>query len=569
MLRWSTRLKNQYTRQGISGIDMKLEGLLASFLKGARPILHGVRSRVSRGRSKFEATVGTRFLGSELDETAKSTLQESWRALSDAAMGEKQRTSSNSGEVAAFTRGYEFSNRGFLQPPLSPCWKELALGEGRLRVEENLPYAIVQKNGVSVVLLGVAIDSEEGVSDGNLIADRIADLILFGNSLEAIDEYAVWLGGRFVLIVGRGEQWRIHVDAMASRSCYWTVRNNQLFAASHSALVAREIGEFSRKRAYWVLSNSDYVSAAGKWLPGRITPHDCTDLVSANCVLSFDGESGVHSRIFPLEKHRVSAEYSPKEVARILIGELRVQTSAWLNTSDNSYLALTAGQDSLVVLLSCIDIFQKQFTKAMTYIFAEKNDPLGVRDLQGANFLALISDLQHKVVQVKPFVFDGRFAAAYKKTFPNWARFPALAKSMWQNFPKDSVVLFGIGGEIGTVFYKDRVEGSVNGEILASKFTTSKFSSNPDLIREMEEYISFTQLNSVSSSLASFYDLYYWENRMTNWAAAGYSEYELGPSIGLPFNTRRIIWPMLNLSYENRLNKAVYKTIFRWSGWPL
>lgn len=82
---------------------MKLEGLLASFLKGARPILHGVRSRVSRGRSKFEATVGTRFLGSELDETAKSTLQESWRALSDAAMGEKQRTSSNSGEVAAFT----------------------------------------------------------------------------------------------------------------------------------------------------------------------------------------------------------------------------------------------------------------------------------------------------------------------------------------------------------------------------------------------------------------------------------------------------------------------------------
>lgn len=205
----------------------------------------------------------------------------------------------------------------------------------------------------------------------------------------------------------------------------------------------------------------------------------------------------------------------------------------------------------------------------MTYIFAERKDPLGINDLQGANFLAMLSGLQHKVVKVEPFIFEGKFASAYKRSFPTWARFPALAKTMWQNFPKESVVLFGIGGEIGTVFYRDRTESPVNGEILAEKFTTSKFSSNSRLVAEMEEYIAYTQLDSVSPSLASFYDLYYWENRMTSWAAAGYSEYELGPSIGLPFNTRRIIWPMLNLSYENRLNKAVYKTIIRWSGWPL
>ena len=175
--------------------------------------------------------MGTRFLGPELDENAKSTLQGAWRGLSDAAVGEKRRTSSSSGEVRAFSRGYEFSNQGFLQPPPSPRWKELALGEGRLRVEENLPVALAQKRGVSVAVLGLAIDSEEGISDSDLIADRIADLILSGNSLEAIDEYVLWLGGRFVLIAGCEDRWRIHVDAMASRSCYWTVRNKQLFAA--------------------------------------------------------------------------------------------------------------------------------------------------------------------------------------------------------------------------------------------------------------------------------------------------------------------------------------------------
>lgn len=547
---------------------MRLKGLLASILKSARPIVQNVGSRVYRGRSKIEASVGSRFLGPELDEPAKAALQKSWRGLTNAAEGER-RTASSSGDVRAFTRGYVFSSQGFLQPPPSPRWKELALDEGRLRVEEHLPYVVVQKNGVSVAVLGVAIDSEKRTSDSKLVADRIADLILFENRLDAIDEYALWLGGRFVLIVGYHGQWRIHVDAMASRSCYWAVKNSQLFAASHSVLVAREIQEFSRRQAHWVLSHPDYASAAGKWLPGRITPHDCTCLVSANCVLSFDGEKALHTRIFPLEKHQVSTGYSPTKVARILIGELRAQTSAWLNISDQTYLALTSGQDSLIVLLSCIDLFQSHLTKAMTYIFAEKKDALGARDLEGANFLALLSGLQHKVVQVKPFIFEGRFAHAYKKTFPNWARFPALAKSMWQSFPKDSVVLFGIGGEIGTAFYRDRAEGSVTGEILANKFTRSTFSSDPRLVKEMAEYITYTQLDSVSPALASFYDLYYWENRMTNWAAAGYSEYELGPSIGLPFNTRRIIWPMLNVAYENRVNKAVYKTIIRWSGWPL
>lgn len=547
---------------------MRLKGLLASILKSARPIVQSVGSRVYRGRSKIEASVGSRFLGPELDEPARAALQKSWRGLANAAEGER-RTASSSGDVRAFTRGYVFSSQGFLRPPPSPRWKELALDEGRLRVEEHLPYVVVQKNGVSVAVLGVAIDSEKRTSDSNIVADRIADLILLENRLDAIDEYALWLGGRFVLIVGYHGQWRIHVDAMASRSCFWAVKNSQLFAASHSVLVAREIQEFSRRQAHWVLSHPDYASAAGKWLPGRITPHDCTCLISANCVLSFDGEKALHTRIFPLEKHQVSTGYSPAKVARILIGELRAQTSAWLNISDQTYLALTSGQDSLIVLLSCIDLFQSHLTKAMTYIFAEKKDALGARDLEGANFLALLSGLQHKVVQVKPFIFEGRFAHAYKQTFPNWARFPALAKSMWQSFPKDSVVLFGIGGEIGTVFYRDRAEGPVTGEILANKFTRSTFSSDPRLVKEMGEYITYTQLDSVSPALASFYDLYYWENRMTNWAAAGYSEYELGPSIGLPFNTRRIIWPMLNVAYENRVNKAVYKTIIRWSGWPL
>lgn len=548
---------------------MRLEGLLASILRGARPILQSVGSRVAWGRSKFEAAVGIRFFGPELDEPAKISLQESWRGLADAAEGEKQRTASSNGEVRAFTRGYVFSSQGFRLSPPSPRWKELALGEGCLRVDEHLPCATVQKNGVSVALLGMAIDSEKRTSDSNLVADNIADLILFENRLDAIDEYALWLGGRFVIIVGYNGQWRIHVDAMASRSCYWAVKHGQLFAASHSVLVAREIEEFSTMRADWVLSHPDYASDAGKWLPGRITPHDCTCLVSANCVLSFDGEKAQHSRIFPLEKHQVSTGFSPTEVARILIGELRTQASAWLNTADQSYLALTSGQDSLIVLLSCIDLFQAHFTKAMTYVFTEKKDALGARDLEGANFLALLSGLQHKVVLVKPFIFEGRFASAYKQTFPSWARFPALAKTMWQNFPQDSLVLFGIGGEIGTAFYRNRVDGPVTGEILADKFTTSAFSSDPRLVKEMRKYITYTQLDSVSPELASFYDLYYWENRMTNWAAAGYSEYELGPSIGLPLNTRRIIWPMLNVAYENRVNKAVYKTIIRWSGWPL
>ena len=567
MLRWNTRLRKPHTGIGIDGEEMKREDLLASFLSGTRGVLRDTRDQAAGSLSKFEAAVGTPFLRANFDGAAQSTLQGAWRSLAESAAKENKRDAADDRNVAAFSRGFEFSSQEFLQPPPSQNWKEVTLGGGRLRVDKNLPFALVEKNGVAVAVLGVAIDSDAGTASSSRIAERIADSVLSEQSLDAADEHALWLGGRFVLIVGWNEQWRLHVDAMASRSCYWAVRNNQLFAASHSFLVARQLEELSRKQAYWVLSHPDYESASGKWLPGRITPHDCTGLVNANCVLSFDGQKALHSRVFPLEKHRIAKEYSPKQAARILIAELRTQTEAWLNVGERSYLALTSGQDSLVMLLAGLDLFQKRFTQAMTYIFAEKKDPSGVRDLAGANSLARLAGLQHKIVQVKPFVFKGQFAAAYKQTFPTWARFPALAKTMVENFSKRDVILFGIGGEIGTVFYRDRTDGPVSGSLLASKFTTSKFSSDPALIEEMQEYIAYTQLDSVDSSLASFYDLFYWENRMTNWAATGYSEYEFGPTIGLPFNTRRIIWPLLNVSYKDRLNKAVYKAIIRWSGW--
>lgn len=461
----------------------------------------------------------------------------------------------------AFGRGYEFST-GVLSSPLpAENWRIHNTKLGTLRAADDVDVVIREGVNHLVAVIGFAIDTDVGWVGSKFVAEKIEKLVTDADNVSAADEYILWLGGRFVVILRCKDTWRIHVDATASRSCYWAEDNGRLLLASHSTLVAREVGDLSRAQSYAVLSDPDYENPSGKWLPGCITPHDCVNLVHANCVLTYSATDLTHERVFPLDKHAPQRRLRTRLVSEHVAHELRTQTEAWLSQAEESYIALTSGQDSLVVLLSSLDVLQERHTAALTYVFTDKFDSGGMRDLLGANRLAMASGIGHKILGIKKFEYAGDFARIYKKTFSAWARFPALSKALWEEVSSEALVLFGVGGEVGTAFYTDRSDAELTGELLAQKFTKSKFRESEMLIDTMEEYIEYTQLDTVDNSLADFYDLFYWESRLSGWAATGYAEYELGPTIGLPFNTRKILWPMMCMPLEDRKRKSVYRNI--------
>lgn len=494
----------------------------------------------------------------------KRSLPESWKAFR-----QNQKTFLSAADVQpqprSFPQGWVLLKEDSAELSSLPgTWLKKSFGRWNFFHDPDLEVnQLINAAGKKeVLLLGHAADSAEDLSSSSAVAPFLLRQIEMDETWQAFDSAVTWLGGRFIAIARNGDDLQVHVDAMASRSCYWASIDDTIVLASHSALVARIRGISSSSGCEWVLSHPDYINPAGKSLPGMITPHDEVKLVIANCVLSIEGNTAKHHRFFSTPPEKLSVV----EATEHYLAELRFQMKAALELRPRSTLALTSGADSRAILTGTLDLLQQAGTQAMTYHFFARNADHSRIDLLGANRLALLSSLPHRILDVSAPATSKIFTSAYKETFPSWARFPSLARAYYENLGADESLILGIGGEVGTVFYRERDFDKITPAVLAGKFTQSEFQHDPRLIETIAEYLEYTELNEENSAGYDLFDLFYWEHRMSSWAAYGYSEADFGPLVVLPLNSRRIFHAMLSLPFKDRLQRSVYHQLATWSG---
>ena len=464
-------------------------------------------------------------------------------------------------EVTPFGRGYLIA-RGQRPHFVPRGWEHLSICSLDLWHDKRLPVEICASDDFdwAAILIGTAIDSDLHSNDQSEICRTLMEAASSGSDLRALDEYVTWLGGRFVILMVNGETMRVYGDATASRSCFWAVTERGFVASSHSTLTARAIDLVATDRSRSFLNHPDYKSPAGKWLPGAMAPHDAVSMITANCVLTVNKNEAKHSRFFPSE------DYSPKrrdafETASQVEEELNRQLELGIDSRKPFYFGLTAGWDSRVFLKATLDRLHALNAIAFTYHSFDKNPSHSRNDLIAASRLAVDSDLRFLVMDLKPSDKSSRFRKAYANTFTGWARFPALAENFYNELDHDGQVAILLGPEVGTVFYRERDPSLLNSRGLAAKFTQSSFAENTELVRYLDSYIDYTQLDMSERATFHPFDLFYWESRLSSWAAGGYAEYEMAADVILPFNTRRILVPMLEQSFEERLSKRVYTII--------
>lgn len=489
------------------------------------------------------------------------SLTDSWKGFST-RQEKSQSAAENRRNRNPFAQGWTLSQESRATVP--ERWPRLVFGNWEFRHDPELEtHHHTSTSGTEeVLLLGHATDSQKKFRSSRETAPDLLKAVTDAPDWKLFDDAVTWLGGRFIAIGRRGASVRVHVDAMASRSCYWGSNKDHVVLASHSTLVAQALGNSASAECHWVLTHPDYENPAGKYLPGMITPHDAAKLVFANCALTIENNIVSHRRFFftPPEKLSIA------EATGRYLSELRFQMDAALNSRPESVLALTAGSDSRAILAGTLDLLHNAGTSTMTYHFFARNADHSREDLLGANRLAYLSNLTHRILDVSGWDSTSSFARMYSKTFPTWARFPSLAKTYYEELGADESLIIGVGGEIGTVFYRDREYDQVTPEVLAGKYTQSAFQRDPRLIETMSEYIDYTELTEENSAGYDLFDLFYWEHRMSTWAAYGYAEADFGPQVVLPLNSRRLIHAMLSLPFKDRLRRSIYRQLAAWSG---
>lgn len=458
-----------------------------------------------------------------------------------------------------FSRGYLIAAQGHDPDHVPDGWAHRSCGGYEVWHDRRLPAAMAksEEGEQAVLILGSVVDSQAYSAELGSVARRLAQVLNGADGFSKLDELVTWLGGRYVILAVNQDRARIHVDATASRSCFWSARSGKLVAGSHSALVAKVVGNVAKNGSNWVLTNPQYQSPSGKWLPGAMAPHDVVSLVVANCCLDIGPQGIRHQRFFPGGEYRhrnLPTRIAAAEVSK----ELQIQFELGLHTGSEVYFGLTSGSDSKALLDANLPRLRELGATTFTYHSFEKNPRHSREDALAAQRIAKEAGLRHQVFDLCSSESLKCFRRKYYQTFTGWARFPALAETFYRELPEKSQIVLAIGPEIGTVFYKERDPSLLTAAGFAGKYTQSPFANNPELIRVFERYIRYTDLDLSPAASFSAFDLFYWESRLSNWAAAGYSEYEMAADVVLPFNSRTVILPMLELPFEERLAKGLY-----------
>lgn len=456
-----------------------------------------------------------------------------------------------------YSRGFFVRQERTKKPDVIQSWESIEFGEWAIDIFPGQKCLKSDRpSGETVVIIGNAFESGPKGATDKSVASKVAK-VCGDKANDRLFDYIETLSGRFAILVSTGSGMKVFNDPMGAQAVFWHKSpGGEVSISSHDKLISDAVGPLGSEEAKWFLNNPDYVSPAGKALPGLVTGHDDVSPLFPNCYLEVIDGNVNHHRFYP---RKPLPELSKGEALDIMHDELVNQTSMWLSLPGPVIVGLTAGGDSKTLLGTNLVGFQDRKAYCLTYHFFSNNNESTYADLSKANRRAAAARMPHLIFDVGALEPGTPEARLYNSTFSGWARFPSLAAAFYRNVPWESTFFMSVGGEVGTGFYRDRSRSMLDPTVMASKYTYTQFSNNPRVIESMERYAEYVELGAVAAGGTDLHDLFYTEHRLGKWASLWYAEMDLSTRTALPMNSRRMFEAMQSQPFDYRVSGQLYR----------
>lgn len=437
----------------------------------------------------------------------------------------------------------------------APDWFETHSmgGSWYLQHDPTLEFCVVKNAHFSVTVIGTCFSKVRCLDDERQVAEFIEKSLSIEFSQDAFTRIAHDMAGRFTLVVSSSDQIMVAGDPLGSIATWWGCVHD--FAVSNfSKLLADHFDDHSciQKKAFF--GHPAYKSGQ-PWLSNIVPEYDVSLPILPNHCLRFDHGEISHERFYPRSPLQ---QISVDDAAEIVSGELRFAVENICKRGRPVLFSITAGDDAFAFVDIAADVLRASKSVGITYAFLNGDPNPTHDDLVGANRRMLSAGIPHQIAPMK-FEWGSEFAKVYSETHPTMAIFPTLAKTMYDTGGGEVYFLTGHGGEIGNVFYKERVNGFPSPEDLAEKNGTRSFAES-DLGRSsIEEFIEYAQFDRERFYNYDPYDLLYWENRLGRWGARMMGEWDFGARPVSPFSSRRLIDAMMSVPFDDRVGRSIYR----------
>jgi hypothetical protein len=439
-------------------------------------------------------------------------------------------------------------------------WKHEKVNDNYyLSVHPDLQISKVSWGNNFLIMLGYILDPYNTSFDNN----QILNLIL--KDIKNIDEVFKKLErmcGRFVMIIKVDNDFRIFNDTTGMRQIfYYKDSHNHLWCASQPSIIAEHLNLDVEKEIYDELFKLSIFSKTTEyWYPGNSTIFKDIFHLTPNHYINLDQLNIV--RYWPRKKIK-NRSYNECLQNSVLLLENLIEAAT---NRFNLALGISAGYDSRLVLAAGKKVSDKIFY--FTHI--KEDSDVNMDDVSiPADLLARLN-IQHHVIKI-PDKMDSDFeklsrtnvtTARTTKVFNTYALF-----EYFKNEKKEIVLSSGNISEIAkrNVRRLPRLPNFlINGFILSS---VANMNGSRFAIKKFKDW--FVSAKETLKFGIKIFDLFYWEQRMANWAAMTFSEMDINFENFSPFNCRELLENMISLplKYRSQPDYIFHNELIR-TMWP-
>ncbi len=472
-----------------------------------------------------------------------------WERIDGGFMG-----GSMEGEILVFRRQFLMGPRRSVQ---RNGWKMIELPEGYfVCAHPDLKLTKSQKGNDCIVLLGYVLDPCSPLAtDGEIVEAFLSEKLTFSNLLEKMERIA----GRYVCISYLQGKYRIFNDPIGFRQIYYHFdRNEKIWCSSQPAMITEQFGFKSDEEIIKDLYKIPLFQSGGEyWYPGRLSLYKEILHLLPNRFIDVKEKKQI--RFWPDKDIKILDIDECTEQITKLLEQLIMSAYSRFELE----IAITSGLDSRIILAATHSIS----SKAHYFTHTHKQLTINGADIAIPSLMAKDLKLNHTVV-FHTDELDHNFERIFRKNVTTARLKKGInAYAMYNHFAtygKECVVVHGNAGEISRSFYYLPGIVPVSGETLSVMTGMSK----SKLAREQFDMWLDESGYAFKRGIREL-DLFYWEQRIANWAAMSYSEYDISFESFSPFSCRKLLILLLSTDEKYRIPpgyKLHYNLISRM--WP-
>lgn len=433
-------------------------------------------------------------------------------------------------EDQLFNRQFLLTNRvGF-----GLTWKFVKISDYTLYHHPNLELTHIKTDNLELLVLGYLFDYKESQLSNYQILEYLSQAVTLNEFFHRLDSYS----GQYALIYKSKTDFILLNDACAQYEVYFDTSYSAFGSQPKLLEKVIEPEQYQNNEASKFFSSTPFLSKK-VFISDTTHRANIRHLMPNHCI---DLNRKVVSRFFPtIPLNITNVKDSATKASQMLKGYMKA-----VSQRNKLAMAVTGGYDSRVLFLASLDLDCKYFVskhKGMT----DKHYDIAIPKK--------LTSIFNKEFEVIPDRLDDIITSDFVQE--QSIDFPRVQYKSPKQF-ENHVIINGNISEIARNYYGDFKN------IKASELAYLNGYSHPFVENAYDNWIKSSS-NLFEKLGYNLLDMFYWEEKMGNWAAKSKTEAAMDRVIYSPFCSRELLVTLLSTKrmYRDSHNNKLYNAIIR------